>query len=92
VRRRVAQAAVAGTRALPELHIPARAWQVEQQQVDARPVNDAARIALDRARVAVIVVDTMPVERQRGMAGQQDVVRGPPRSAAYLPPGPRRAT
>jgi len=54
---------------LPELHIPVRAWPVEQQQVDARHVRDGFRIAIDPDRLAAIVADTMPVERQRGMMG-----------------------
>ena len=49
--------------------------QVQQQRGEQRPVDDETGVALDLGDVAAVVVDAVPVEGQRRVAEQQDVVR-----------------
>ena len=49
--------------------------QIHQQRRDQGSVHHKPRIAFDLGRIAAIIVDPMPVERQRRVAKQQHVVR-----------------
>ena len=48
--------------------------QIDQQGGEQRPVHHQARVALDLGHVPAVVVDAVPVERQRRVPELQDVV------------------